>query len=147
VTDYKPIFTRYPRERRHALAILQDVQRKYNYVPRDALTALAEYLGVKVAGLYSMATFYRALSLRPKGRHIIRVCDGTACHLRGAPSLLDAVERSLRIKPGEVTPDGEWSLETVNCVGACALAPVLVVDGVYHPKTRQDKVADILNAH
>jgi NADH-quinone oxidoreductase subunit E len=145
--EYGSIFEVYPREKRHALAILLDIQQAYNHIPREALIQLAGYLDVRVSRLYGMATFYRALSLTPKGKHIIKICDGTACHLRGTPVLLDGIQRSLRISPGETSTDKLWSLETVNCLGACALAPVMVVDGVYHPKVQPDKVGAILGQY
>jgi NADH-quinone oxidoreductase subunit E len=94
-----------------------------------------------------MATFYRALSLKPKGKHVIRVCDGTACHIRGAPVLLDALQRTLGIQAGETTGDGLFTVETVNCLGACAIAPVMVVDGQYHPKVKPDQVEAILKTY
>ena len=137
----------YPKEKRHSLAILQDMQRKFGYIPREGLEAVSGYLGIKLSSLYSMATFYRALSLKPKGKHIIRVCDGTACHIRGAPVLLDALKRTLSINPGETTADGLFTVETVNCLGACAIAPVMVVDGQYHPKVKPDGVEAILKAY
>jgi NADH-quinone oxidoreductase subunit E len=144
------LFERYPRERRYALAMLMDVQNRYRYIPREALEALAVYLAeeqVKVSSLYAMATFYRALSLEPKGRHSIKVCDGTACHLRGTPVLLDRIQRTLGIGSGETTGDKLWSLETVNCLGACALAPVMVIDGVYYPQVKAEQVGEILERH
>jgi len=136
----------YPKEKRHSLALLQDLQHRFGYIPREALEAVSVYLGIKLSTLYSMVTFYKALSLKPKGKHIIKVCDGTACHIRGAPVLLDALKRLLSIKPGETTTDGLFTIETVNCVGACAIAPVLVVDGKYHPKVSPDQVEGILGA-
>ena len=134
----------YPRDRRYSLAILQDLQRKFGYVPREGLEALSIYLGVKLSSLYSMATFYRALSLKPRGKHIIKVCDGTACHIRGAPVLLDTLKRLLSIEPGETTKNGLFTIETVNCLGACAIAPVMVVDGKYNSKVKPDQVEAIL---
>jgi NADH-quinone oxidoreductase subunit E len=94
-----------------------------------------------------MATFYRALSLTPRGKNVIKVCDGTACHIKGAPVLLDALKRSLRIKPGETTGDGLFTIETVNCLGACAIAPVMVVNEKYHPKVKPDEVGTILKMY
>jgi NADH-quinone oxidoreductase subunit E len=142
--EFSRIFEVYPREKRHALAILLDIQHEYHYIPKEALILLAQYLDVRVSRLYGMATFYRALSLTPKGKHIIKICDGTACHLRGTPVLLDGIRRTLQIGAGETSEDNLWSLETVNCLGACALAPVMVVDGVYHPQVQPDKVGTIL---
>jgi len=137
----------YPKEKRHSLAILQDIQRRFGYIPKEALIGVSAYLDIKLSGLYSMVTFYRALSLTPKGKHIIRVCDGTACHIRGSPLLLDTLIRVLGIKPGETTGDGLFSIETVNCMGACAIAPVMVVDGVYHSKVKPDEVPGILKLY
>jgi NADH-quinone oxidoreductase subunit E len=122
------------------------MQRKFGYVPREGLEAISVYLDLKVSVLYSMATFYRALSLKPKGKHVIRVCDGTACHIRGGPVLLDALKRLLSIGPGETTADFLFSVETVNCLGACAIAPVMVVDGKYHSRVKPDELASILKS-
>ncbi len=145
--EVSSIIDAYPRDRRYALAVMQDMQRTFNYVPENGLIATAEHLDCSVAQLYSMATFYKALSLKPKGKHIIKVCDGTACHLRGANNLVTGVKRELGIVPGEVTADGEFSLELVNCLGSCALAPVLVIDGVYHNKVKIDAIPSILKEH
>ena len=137
----------YPREKRFSLAILQDLQRKFGYVPKEAMEALSLYLDIKQSALYSMATFYRALRLKPRGKHVITICDGTACHIRGGPVLLDALQRCLQIKPGENTPDGLFSLETVNCLGACAIAPLMVVDGQFHSKVKPADVGKILETY
>lgn len=134
----------YECSQRYALAIMQDMQRRYQYVPKVGLDALAEYLGCPVSSLYAMTTFYKALSLVPKGEHIIKCCDGTACHIRGASTLIDGVERELGISPGETTSDGLFSFETVNCLGSCALAPVLVVDDVYYGKVTLEKLKEII---
>ena len=137
----------YPRERRYSLAILQDVERKFGYIPKEAIEVTAEHLNVKAAVLYAMATFYRALSLKPKGKHTIKVCDGTACHIRGSNVLLSALEQTLGIKPGETTKDGLFSIETVNCLGACAIAPVMVVDKQYYSKVKPAEVGEILSQY
>ena len=144
IKEINKLLASYPKEKRYSLAILQDMQRTFGYIPREGLEAVAAYLGVKVSALYSMATFYRALSLTPKGKHVIRVCDGTACHIRGSPVLLDSLKRNLNINPGETTKDGVFTVETVNCLGACAIAPVMVIDGKYYPKVNPDGVAEIL---
>lgn len=123
---------------------MQDMQRTYQYVPREGMAALAQYLDCPVSALYAMATFYKALSLVPKGEHIIKCCDGTACHIRGASTLIDGVKRELGIGPGETTEDGFFSFETVNCLGSCALAPVLVVDDVYYGKVTLEKLKEII---
>ena len=134
------IIAAYPANRRYALAVLQDVQHAFNYIPQPAFKALAARLGCPESQLYSMATFYKALSLTPKGEHIIKICNGTACHLRGSMSLAT----QLGIDPGQTTEDGKFSVEFVNCLGSCALAPVMVVDGNYHNKLRVEQVKKIV---
>ena len=147
INDVTNILKAYPKEKRHSLAILQDMQRRFGYIPREGLEAVSVYLNIKLSSLYAMATFFRALSLKPKGKHVIKVCDGTACHIRGAPVLLDALERALGVKTGETTKDGQFTVETVNCLGACAIAPVMVVDGEYHPKVKPDQIEAILKTY
>ena len=145
--EIRKILENYPREQRYCLAILQDLQRSYNYIPREGMEMLAEYLGCPLSTLYSMATFYKALSLKPKGRHIIKLCDGTACHIRGAQTLRDGVTRILGIHEDETTPDGLFSLELVNCLGSCALAPVLVIDDTYYGKMTMEKLPEVLDQY
>jgi len=134
----------YPADGRYALAIMQDLQQRYNFLPREALEIIAGHIGCSVAHLYAMATFYKALSLKPKGRHIIKVCDGTACHLYGALNLVDGIRRELGIEPGETSADGEFSLETVNCLGSCAIAPVLMVGKIFYCQVTPEKLSQIL---
>lgn len=136
----------YPAEQRYCLAILQDMQRRYNYIPREGMEAAAEYLGCPLSTIYSMATFYKALSLKPKGKHVIKLCDGTACHIRGSSNLRDGIVRYLGIGDGETTEDGMFSLELVNCLGSCALAPVMVVDDQYYGKVTMEKLPVILDS-
>ena len=136
----------YPDDRRYALALMQDMQRRYNYVPREGLEALSKHFGCPLADLYSMATFYKALSLKPKGKHIIKVCDGTACHIRGSTNLISGIYRELGIEPGDTTEDGLFSVELVNCVGACALAPVMVIDEVYYGNVKTEALPEIFEA-
>lgn len=143
--NMREIIESYDPDQRYALAIMQDMQRTFQYVPREGLELLASYLGCPVSSLYSMATFYKALSLVPKGVHIIKCCDGTACHIRGASTLLEGIGRELGIGPGETTPDGQFSLETVNCLGSCALAPVMVIDDVYYGKVTLERLKEILS--
>ena len=141
------ILRQYPNEQRYSLAIMQDMQRRYNYIPREGMEALAEYLSCPLSSLYSMATFYKALSLKPKGKHIIKLCDGTACHIRGSSPLRDGVRRILGIEPDETTEDGQFSLEMVNCLGSCAMAPVMVVDETYYGKMTMEKIPGILDRY
>lgn len=137
----------YPCERRYCLAIMQDMQRKFAYIPREGMEALAAYLGCPLSSLYSMATFYKALSLKPKGKHIIKVCDGTACHIRGSTNLVEGIHRTLGIGPGDVTDDGLFSLEVVNCLGACAMAPVMLVDETVYGRVTLEKLPGIFEKY
>ena len=141
------IIEAYPADQRFALAAMQDMQHAFNYIPEEGLIALADHLGCAVAQLYSMATFYKALSLTPKGEHIIKICNGTACHLRGSMNLATELKRQVGIDPGQTTEDGLFSVELVNCLGSCALAPVMVVDGNYHNKLSVDQVAGIVDSY
>lgn len=141
------MFEKYPKEQRYTLSILQDLQKEYNYIPKDLLIELSEYMDMPLSKLYSMATFYKALSLIPKGKNIIKVCDGTACHIRSSNSLLDELEKTLGIKPGETTKDGKFSLETVNCLGSCAIAPVMVINDKYYGKLTPSMVREILKEY
>jgi len=147
INEMRLLIAAYPKEQRFALAIMQDMQRKYAFIPRAGMEELAEYLGCPLSRLYSMATFYKALSLKPKGRHIIKVCDGTACHIKGSTTLIDGIKRVLGLSPGETTEDGLFSLELVNCLGSCAMAPVLVVDEEYHGKVTLEKLPAIFNLY
>lgn len=113
------------------LALLGEIQERYHYLPPHALILLSETLGIPLSQIYSVATFYNAFSLKPRGAHLVRVCMGTACHVRGAPRILDRLETRLDVRAGETTSDRTATLETVNCLGACALGPVVVVDGSY----------------
>ena len=135
----------YPKDPRYSLAVMQDMQRRFGYVPREGLEALAEHQCKPLSSLYAMATFYKALSLSPRGRHIIKVCDGTVCHMRGGVSVLDGIRNVLGIGPGETTGDGEFTLELVNCLGACALAPVMVVDSEYYGKVTEETLPGIFD--
>jgi NADH-quinone oxidoreductase subunit E len=126
------------------LAILQDIQKQENWLPREALERVAQKLTVPVTRVYGMATFFRAFSLKPRGRHICTVCLGTACHVRGAPKLVEKLERDLQVQAGETTADMNITLETVNCVGACALGPLVILDGEYHGNISSAKLDKVM---
>ena len=126
------------------ISILGELQARYSYLPADALKVVAEETGHPLVDIYGVATFYRSFSLKPRGRHLCSVCLGTACHVRGAPTVAREFERQLGISPGETTPDREFTLETVNCLGACALGPVAVIDGHYFSNVRSKRVKPIL---
>lgn len=141
------ILHKYPADQHYSLAIMQDMQHEFQYIPRDGLEALSQYLNIPLSSLYSMATFYKALSLKPKGKHIIKLCDGTACHIRGSMTLVEGITRILGIADGETTDDGLFSLELVNCLGSCALAPVMVVDETYYGKMTMDRLPEVINGY
>jgi len=126
------------------LAVLEAVQSRYRYLPRDVLILISERLDIPLSQVYSVATFYNAFSLNPQGRHKLQVCTGTACHVRGAAQVLDRLESQLGIKAGETSPNLEYTLETVNCLGACALGPVVVTDGAYARQMTASKVDRLL---
>jgi NADH-quinone oxidoreductase subunit E len=132
---YDRILARYPDRKGALLPILQDLNAEHRYLPEDGLRYVSEVLDIPLSKVFHVATFFTAFSLKPRGRHTIKVCLGTACHVRGSPKVLEAISRRLRIAPGETTPDGEVTLETVNCLGACALGPTVMVDEEYHPMT------------
>jgi len=129
------------------IAILQDIQREERYLPPDVMRSLSERLEVPLTRIYGIATFYKAFSLHPKGRHICSVCTGTACHVRGAPRLLDKLERDLKVKNGGTTKDGRFTVQTVNCVGACALGPVVVIGEDCHGKLTAAKLEKIVKSY
>ena len=141
------IINRYDRSEESLLAIMQDFQREFFYVPEEGMKRLSELMDVSESKIYAMGTFYKALSLTPRGRHTIKVCTGTACHLKGAPQIIETLERELKVKRENTTEDGRFTLECVNCVGACAMAPLTVVDEDYYGQTRSSKVGDIIKKY
>ena len=129
----EPLLSRYPKGDKTALIhALQDLQATYRYLPKEGMLAISDHLGVPFSKAYAVATFYKAFSLEPRGEHTCRVCLGTTCHIRGAPFLVEELERHLDVKAGHTTKDMKFTLETVNCVGACAMAPVVMVDDEFH---------------
>lgn len=140
------ILDKYQRHSGLLVSILQDVQGEFNYLPKEALTEVSRGLDVSLSQVYSVATFFKSFSLKPKGRHTVNVCMGTACHVRGAVKILDQMETDMGIVSGETTEDLKYTLETVNCVGACALGPVVVVDGEYIGQMATGKVKPLLGS-
>ncbi len=128
------------------IQVLLEVQRENRWLPKDTLKQVSQRLGVPLTQIYHVATFYKAFSLMPRGRHLVSVCLGTACQVRGAPRLLDKVTKTLKIKPGETSTDLQFSLDTVNCLGCCALGPVMVVDGEYYSKPTAKEIDQIFTA-
>lgn len=140
----KSILYNYQRDKGMLVSILQDVQAEYSYLPEEVLVEVSQALGAPLSQVYSVATFFKAFSLEPRGRYLINVCLGTACHVRGAVKVLEAIERELNIKAGRTTKDLKFTLETVNCVGACALGPIVIVDGEYHGQMKTNRVKALL---
>ena len=126
---------------------LQKIQEEHEYLPPEQLRELSEEKGISLARIYSIATFYNQFSLQPKGDHIITVCTGTACHVRGAPELLNKLEDMLSVESGETTEDGKFTLQTVNCLGACALGPLISIDGNYHGKMTLSKLDAVMEEY
>jgi NADH-quinone oxidoreductase subunit E len=141
------IIKKYDGKKEFLICILQDIQNVFEYLPRKALVHVSENLDIPLIQVYGVATFFKAFSLTPKGGHTCTVCLGTACHVRGAEKVLDKVKRSLDIDVGETTKDMQFTLKTVNCLGACALGPMMVVDDDYHGHMSQSKVEDILKKY
>ena len=127
--------------------MLQDIQKEKGYLPEEDLSEIAEEVRIPVSRLYSLATFYKAFSLVPRGRHTINVCLGTACHVRGGARLLDKLERDLDVVQGETTEDGRFTVEAVRCVGCCGLAPVVVIDENFHGKLNQKSMEKVLKLY
>ena len=127
------------------IPVLQDIQSHYNYLPEEIFDEVSRKMNIPLIDVYGVATFYKSFSLTPKGKHIITVCLGTACHVRGGQRIAERIARELEIEPGETTPDMNFTLETVNCLGACALGPVVVVNGEYHGQMTIQKAISLLN--
>jgi NADH-quinone oxidoreductase subunit E len=143
--DIDDIIERYPGKPESLIFLLQDIQAAYHYVSPEAMTLVCDHVGVPLTQAYAVATFYQSFSLEPKGEHEIKVCLGTACHLKGASRIVSELERRLGITAGQTTKDLKYSLDTVNCLGACALAPVSVVDNDYQPNTNTPKLVKLLD--
>ena len=129
------------------IQLLLEIQRELNWIPPEAIIRINKRLKIPVSEIYRIVSFYTALSLEPRGLHLVRVCAGTACYVRGGPRILDSVERTLNISAGETTKDGNFTLETVNCLGCCALGPVVEIDGQYHGKLSSASVEKLLSKY
>jgi len=138
---------RYRDEQGAIIELLQTIQAEDQHLPREALERVSERLQIPLSQLYGLATFYKAFTLKPKGRHTVTCCVGTACHVRGGRRVVEQLERTLGIRVGDTTDDGQLSLETVNCVGACAVAPITIVDGEYHGQMTPAQVSRLVARH
>ena len=139
------ILEKHSEDRGGLISILEEIQTEYGYLPEEALRIVSDRTRRSLVDVYGVATFYRSFSLKPRGKHLVCACLGTACHVRGAPRIVEELEQQLGIKAGETTDDKEFRLETVNCLGACALGPVVVIDGRYFSKMRKSKVSQLLD--
>ncbi|MDD5704278.1 MAG: NADH-quinone oxidoreductase subunit NuoE [Dehalococcoidales bacterium] len=139
-----PIFSRFKGTKDEIIPVMEAVQDEFGYLPAEAMTAISRFLKVPESNIYGVATFYALFRLTPRGKIMVRVCRGTACHVRGGAKLLTEVEKELGIKAGETTPDMEYSLETISCFGSCALSPVVVVDKTVYGRVTPDKIKQIL---
>jgi NADH-quinone oxidoreductase E subunit len=144
---FDAILARYESQPANLIPVLQEIQDEFNYLPKDELKAVADRLQVPLTQVYSVATFFKMFSLEPKGRHQIRVCLGTACHLRGGQRLVETVARRLGVEVNHATEDLQFSLETVGCLGSCAQAPLMMVDDKYFGRMAVDKVPKILKLY
>ena len=138
------IVDNYQRNKGLLISIIQDIQAEYNYLPKEALIQVSQSLDIPLSQVYSVVTFFKAFSLEPRGRHLINVCLGTACHVRGGGKILESLERELGINAGKTTGDRKFTLETVNCVGACALGPIVIVDGEFSGQMATNKVKPLV---
>lgn len=146
--DLDSILETYPDAKRDALIpLLQDVQRRLGFLSRDAVVQIGRHLRLPTSKIYGVATFYNQFRFQPKGKHHIQVCRGTACHVRGSCSVLDAIRRDLKIEPGQTSRDGLFSLEVVACIGACGLAPVICVNEQFHANLSTKKISQILDTY
>ncbi len=138
------IIDKYPAQQGVLIQLLLDIQGELNWIPKEAILRINERLQIPISQIYRVASFYKAMSLKPRGKHIVNVCLGTACHVRDGARIIDKVEENLNIKAGETTQDMKFTLERVNCLGCCALGPVIVVDSDYYGKVAPTKVKEVL---
>lgn len=147
INNIETIIDRHGKDEKALIQAMLAVQEEFHYLPEEALKLLSEKLNVPMIQIYQVAAFYKVFSLEPRGKHIITVCKGTACHVRGSNMLVDQVDRVLKIKPGETTKDLEFTLEEVNCLGCCAIGPVMTVDNKYYGNMSVSKVERMINKY
>jgi len=145
-TTVREVIRDYQQDKDKLIQILLDLQGIFGWLSQEALTEVSEHLKVPITQVYQVASYYKAFSLMPRGRHIIKVCLGTACQVRGSPRLLDTISAMLDMKPGETSKDMRFTLETVNCLGCCAMGPVVVVDETYHARPSPSDLRKILES-
>lgn len=138
------IVDKYVGKRSGLIQLLLDLQRELNWIPKEAINSINERLEIPVSEIYRIASFYTALSLKPRGKHLVRVCSGTACYVRGSQRILDSAEKAIGIKAGETSNDLTFTLETVNCLGCCALGPVVEINGKYYGAATPKRLEEII---
>ena len=138
------IVSEFDKDQRELIHVLHKIQKNFGYIPAQSISQIPRELKISESEIFGVLTFYKAFTLKPRGKHLITICMGTACHVRGAPIILDEFRRRLNIEPGETTEDNLFTLETVNCVGACALGPIVIADGDYHGQMRTREVDKII---
>ena len=143
----RKIFSEFSPRQGELIHILHKVQKEYGYIPAEIISGISRHLKISESEIFGVLTFYKAFTLEPRGKHLVTVCLGTACHVRGGVQIADEMERKLKIKVDQTTPDREFTLETVNCLGCCAIGPVVVVDGKYYSHTTLKKVDIILSEY
>ncbi len=143
----KQVLKKYDKDKSALIDILHDTQAEIGYLPKEALESISSGLGITMARIYCVVTFFKAFSLTPRGRNLINVCMGTACHVRGADKVLEQIEKELGIKSGENTPDLKFTLETVNCVGSCALGPMVIIGEDYHGQVTPESIVPVLKQY
>jgi NADH:ubiquinone oxidoreductase subunit E len=144
LTLLDPIILQFKGQKGTVIPILQRAQDEYGYLPKEVLATISKKIGVPLSQLYGVVTFYAQFNLEPRGRHIVHICDGTACHVRGAPKIIDDIEEALNVKRGGSDPDYKYTLEIVYCLGSCGLAPIAVVDEQVYGKTTSETLIDHL---
>jgi NADH-quinone oxidoreductase subunit E len=141
------LIDRYEGAEEFLIQLLLDIQNEFNWIPKEAIKRISMRLQIPISHIYRVISFYKVLSLEPSGRHVIQVCLGTACHVRGGPRILEEVEKLLGVKAGGTTKDLKFTVKRVNCIGCCALGPVMTVDKDYHGKLTPDRLKDILTCY
>lgn len=147
VFGLQQLFQKYPARRSSIIPLLQEVQEHYGYISSPAVDTMAEYLGVSASEIYGVASFYTQFKFTPPGKYVIQICQGTACHVRASSIVLEALREELNIEPGHTTTDGLFTLERVACVGCCALAPVMAVNGKVYAQMTQEKVREVIKEY
>jgi len=141
------LISSYVEKKEQLISLLQDIQVEFNYIPQDVLIKISQTLELPLSQVFSVATFFHAFSLKPRGRHTVTVCLGTACHVKGGQRIVDKIARDFGLEPGETTADERFTFETANCLGCCALGPVVVIDGKYESQVNPEKFEKILKKY